>query len=92
MSTQQSETSVEGLTPPGHPRSFGSCTGGVSPSAFCECLPANTANRLVLAAKELLQVIDQAPIRMAAVACGAELYEKAAVLIDAVAAAETSPS
>jgi hypothetical protein len=57
-------------------------------SPFCDCLPRHEANRLLLAAKGLLQVIDQAPIRKAALACGAEIYEKGAELIDAITAAE----
>lgn len=58
-------------------------------SPNCDCLSHAKATALLLAAKELLQVIDEASIRKAALACGAELYERAAALLDAIASAET---
>jgi hypothetical protein len=45
---------------------------------------------VIAAAKALLQVIDNAPIRLVAVACGVSFYERYAELIDAISRVEAS--
>lgn len=78
---------IQGLAPPvGEPNGRGCMANYHSP--FCECPPANVANRLILAAKELLQAVNCEPIRAAALANQIPLYERSAALIDAIDATE----
>jgi hypothetical protein len=51
-----------------------------------------SAPELLAAAKALLDVLDHAPIRKVALACGVKLYECSADLIDAIAKAKGKPS
>ena len=87
MQPTPSAQSVTGIAPPVSEPNERGCPAEYH-SPFCECLPANKANRLILAAKELLQVLDQGAIRTCAVQHRVPLYERAADLIDAIGAVE----